>query len=122
MSNKKLNQAFSKKFRIVKAEQYKNIFSKPKRSVDNKFIILAKKNNVNYPRLGLAISKKSIKLSVQRNRIKRLIKEYFRKEVITTDQSIDFVVMAKKNIQTNKNEKLYFSLDTNFKRLISQLS
>lgn len=113
---------FSKKFKIIKPEQYKNIFSKPKRSVDNKFVIIAKKNKVNHPRLGLAISKKSIKLSVQRNRIKRLIKEYFRKEVISTDQSIDFIVMAKKNIQTNKNDKLYLSLDTNFKKLINQLS
>ncbi len=113
---------FAKKYRIVKPAHYKFLFNKPKRVIDNNFIIIAKSNNEDFPRLGLAISKKSIKLAVQRNRIKRLIKEYFRTKVITSNQTIDFVVMAKKNINTLSNKKLLISLDTIFAKLINQLS
>jgi len=35
-------------------------------------------NTLQQPRLGLTIAKKSLKASVQRNRLKRLIREYFR--------------------------------------------
>lgn len=118
----KVNQTFAKKYRIVKPAHYKFLFNKPKRVIDKNFIIIAKINEEKFPRLGLAISKKSIKLSVQRNRIKRLIKEYFRTQIITTDQPIDFVVMAKKNINTLSNKKLLISLDTIFSKLINQLS
>ncbi|MFK5893821.1 MAG: ribonuclease P protein component [Pseudomonadota bacterium] len=117
-----INQSFAKKYRIVKPAQYKFLFNKPKRARDNNFIILAKKNKQDFPRLGLAISKKSIKLAVQRNRIKRLIKEYFRTQVIISDQAIDFVVMAQKNINTSSNKTLLISLNTIFKKLISQIA
>jgi ribonuclease P protein component len=120
--DEKLNHLFTKKYKINKPAQYSHIFSKPKRLVDKNFIIIAKLNTENYPRLGLAISKKSIKLSVQRNRIKRLIREYFRNEVIPCDAPIDFVVMAKKNIQNNDNKSLTLSLSINFNKLINQLS
>ncbi len=120
--DKKSNYSFTKKYKINKPAQYSHIFSKPKRIVDKKFIIIAKLNKEKYPRLGLAISKKSIKLSVQRNRIKRLIKEYFRKEVIPCNAPIDFVVMAKKNIQNDDNKSLTLSLSVNFNKLINQLS
>jgi ribonuclease P protein component len=121
VNKQQTNQSFAKKYRIVKPAQYKFIFNKPKRVIDNNFIVIAKNNKENFPRLGLAISKKSIKLAVQRNRIKRLIREYFRQELITTDQCIDFVVMAKNNIHLNSNEKLLYSLNKNFKKLINQL-
>jgi len=121
VNKQQTNQSFAKEYRIVKPAQYKFIFNKPKRVIDNNFIVIAKNNKEKYPRLGLAISKKSIKLAVQRNRLKRLIREYFRTEVIATDQTIDFVVMAKKNIHLNSNEKLINSLSRNFNKLIDQL-
>ncbi len=117
----KTNQLFLRKNRLVKPAQYKYLFNKPKRSSDNYFIILAKKNNIGYPRLGLAISKKNINLSVQRNRVKRLIREYFRKEITANYQlnqfPLDFVVMAKKNINLKSNVILVQSLAYNFQKL-----
>jgi ribonuclease P protein component len=120
--NQKISYSFTKKYKVNKAAQYTHIFNKPKRSVDKKFIIIAKLNKENHPRLGLAISKKSIKLSVQRSRIKRLVKEYFRNKVIPSNAPIDFVVMAKKNIQNDDNKNLTLSLSVNFNKLINQLS
>ncbi len=40
---------------------------------------MIRENNREYPRLGLAISRKNTKSAVQRNTIKRLIREAFRR-------------------------------------------
>jgi len=122
ITNKSLSRVFSRKSRLIKPAQYKYVFSKPKRSIDNNFIIIAKKNNENYPRLGLAISKKNIKLAVQRNRIKRIIREFFRINIIVNNVGIDFVVMAKKNLSNIDNSSLKISLNNNFNKLITQLT
>lgn len=40
--------------------------------------IYAKPNNLNYPRLGLIVAKKMARRAVERNKVKRLLREYFR--------------------------------------------
>lgn len=61
--------------------------------------IIAKKTNTT-PRLGLAISKKSHKLAVERNHLKRIAREVFR---IHQDElkNWEFVVMTKPAKPTN---------------------
>lgn len=109
--------------KIVKPADYKNIFSNTEcKSSDQYFLVLAKKNTLNQSRLGLAIAKKSIKKAVQRNRIKRLIREFFRKYDKINHYSIDFVVLARKNINLYENAVLSISLESNFKKVIKRLS
>jgi len=40
--------------------------------------IISCANQLTYPRLGISIAKKNIRLAVQRNRLKRLVRETFR--------------------------------------------
>lgn len=40
--------------------------------------IYAKPNNFNYPRLGLIVAKKVARRAVERNKVKRLLREFFR--------------------------------------------
>ena len=40
--------------------------------------IYAKPNKINYPRLGLIVAKKVARRAVERNRVKRLLREFFR--------------------------------------------
>jgi ribonuclease P protein component len=40
--------------------------------------IYAKPNKLNYPRLGLIVAKKMARRAVERNRVKRQLREYFR--------------------------------------------
>ncbi len=50
-----------------------------------------------HPRLGLVIGKESVKLSVERNRLKRLIRDSFRlhQELLA---GLDIVVVARKGL------------------------
>lgn len=69
---------FGRKLRLLTAEDYKNVFAGAQRFGNYSFTLLARKNELEYPRLGLAISKKSAKRAVDRNRLKRIIRESFR--------------------------------------------
>lgn len=71
--------AFSKKNRLFCKKDYKRVFFKRKELRNKDFFIYFCKNNFSYPRLGLAVSKKIFKKAVYRNKIKRIIRETFRK-------------------------------------------
>ena len=78
--------------------------------------MLARPNNLRQSRLGLAIAKRSVRRAVDRNRIKRLIRESFRyhhKEL----PSLDIVVMAKYNTAASTNSELFTSLEAHWQRL-----
>ena len=40
--------------------------------------MVAKANNLEFARLGLTVSKRNVRLAVDRNRVKRLLREWFR--------------------------------------------
>jgi ribonuclease P protein component len=71
--------------------------------------VLAEKNALPFPRLGLAISKKNVRRAVDRNRVKRLIREYFRLDNNRT-VNVDFVVMARHGISKASNKQIAHSL------------
>ncbi|BFR92807.1 ribonuclease P protein component [endosymbiont of Pachyrhynchus infernalis] len=70
-------------------------------------------NNLNYPRLGIYISKKCIKLSNKRNLLKRLIREYFRINKYKI-YNLDYILKLKYNFNFNYNYNIdYFKKDIN---------
>jgi ribonuclease P protein component len=81
--------------------------------------ILATANGLGYPRLGLAIAKKNARRALDRNRIKRIIRESFRQNQ-TRLPAIDLVVMAKPQTKSAKNSELFISLEYHWTRLIKQ--
>lgn len=69
-------------------------------------------------RLGLAIAKKQLRRAVDRNRIKRLVREYFRSEVLPVDEKArDYVVMARSAAKMASNATLRASLANHIRRL-----
>ena len=107
---------FQKKYRLTSPSEYRNVFNTKTRSVDSRFVVLAKENSLEYPRLGLAVSRKKIPGAVCRNRVKRIIRESFRKNRKLL-QNLDLVVMPQKNINQIKNEILRKSLETHWRNL-----
>jgi len=87
--------SFSKANRLTKASEYQQVFDSASRFKDSNFLILARPNSTNVARLGLAISKKHLHLAVQRNRLKRLIRESFRQNQAAL-AGVDIVVMAQR--------------------------
>ncbi|MFI0378073.1 MAG: ribonuclease P protein component [Candidatus Thiodiazotropha sp.] len=68
---------FPRRCRLVKPGDYRRVFGDGERSSDSLFLVLARSNQLDCARLGLAVSKKSSPSAVHRNRIKRLIRESF---------------------------------------------
>lgn len=110
---------FSKRARLLKPAEFSRVFDQAIRSSDRLFIILARQNDEHRPRLGLAISKKNARLAVDRNRIKRIIRESFRLNQSKLP-AVDLVVMARPITRTLTNQALFDSLNTHWNRLIKQ--
>ena len=89
--------------RLKKPEEYAAVFSSNRRSSDKFFLFLAIKNNINIARLGLAVPKKNISSAVERNRIKRIIRESFRSQKNRL-KGRDAVVFVKKQFDTKGND------------------
>jgi ribonuclease P protein component len=95
------NFSFKKKFRLLSKKQYQDVFRNSYAAKFQEIVILGRKNNMKYPRLGISISKKNIKKSYQRNYFKRAIREFFR---INKKKffAMDFVIIVKKNFLFKK--------------------
>ena len=126
MSDK--TECFSRQFRLLKPDEYSRVFKKPVRSSDRYLTILAVEREISEKndcqdaylilnsRLGLAISKKNAKRAVDRNRIKRLIRESFRQNLHMLP-AIDLVVMAKPVTKTVENQQIFQSLKQHWNNL-----
>ncbi|WP_216782650.1 ribonuclease P protein component [Candidatus Profftia tarda] len=97
--------AFPREFRLLTPHQFNFVFQEPQRASSPQIIILGRMNNLGYPRVGLTVSKKCVKRSHERNRIKRLIREHFRLRQHSLP-AMDFVVIARKGGQTLDNQEL----------------
>lgn len=64
--------------------------------------------NKPFPRLGLAFSKKKIPRAVDRNRVKRIVREQFRLTQ-TMLPSVDMIVMPKAGTRNAKNTSIIAS-------------
>lgn len=100
---------FTRKQRLLNSQDYKYVFEQAYKSSDSCLTVLARKNGLNFARLGLIISKKRIRHAVARNRLKRLIRESFRKNQQCL-AGLDLVVLAKYRANKVDNRVLLQSL------------
>ncbi len=117
---------FNRESRLLTPGHFQKVFSKPVRFGSRHFTVLTtekpqtsisdKHNSVNKNRLGLAIAKKKIKLAVQRNRIKRQVRESFR---LNQHQipAIDIVVMVKSGIDKLDNKTINQELEKVWRKI-----
>ncbi len=96
--------SFPKELKIRTNSEYEEIFGKSKRLSTEHFNILCAPNSLGYPRLGLVVGKKAVPGAVERNRIKRVLREVFRLNK-SLFGSMDVVFVARKG-----SEKLDYSL------------
>jgi len=96
--------------KLLNADQYKIVFNNSQRFGNKSLTVLAKQNNLNHPRLGLAISKKCAKNAVDRNRIKRIIRDSFRLHQHTLP-NVDIVAMCKPNILLLDKKEMHSQIE-----------
>jgi ribonuclease P protein component len=98
---------FEKSLRLLNASEYQAVFDESRLKVSTaEILFLARKNNLSQPRLGLVIAKKNVRLSVQRNRVKRIIRESFRLQQHQLP-GIDVIVLARKSLGELDNKQLH---------------
>lgn len=103
------NARLPKHAKLLNKSDFDQVFDKSVRSSDSYFTVLARPNQLQQPRLGMAISKRRVKLSVKRSRIKRIVRENFR--LSEQNYSADYVVLAGKQGTTATNKELRTSLE-----------
>lgn len=106
---------FDKTHRLIKKSDYDYVFSQAKRISTSELTLLYRDNNVGHARLGLALSKKMIAKSHDRNRVKRLIRETFR--LNTNLPSVDIIVLAKRGMDKFSNTKIRDVLSGSWKKI-----
>jgi ribonuclease P protein component len=70
--------AFPRAARLLQPAEFEFVFAQAQRHSAAGLTVLARPNGLRFARLGLAIAKKNIPAATQRNRIRRLARDYFR--------------------------------------------
>lgn len=103
---------FPKTSRLLNAADYKAVFSNAQFKVSCRhFLVLAIRNSRSCSRLGLVIAKKNVALAVQRNRIKRQLRNTFRHNA-THLGNLDLVVLARKDADKLDNTQLKTTIES----------
>ncbi|MBZ4683856.1 MAG: ribonuclease protein component [Fusobacteriaceae bacterium] len=86
--------------KIKKNSEFQNIYSKGKKFYSYYLLMYTLENNLNKKRFGIVVSKKNGN-AVCRNRIKRLIRESIRLNLMKFKDNYDYIIIAKKNAGNN---------------------
>lgn len=100
---------FTRQQRLVSPSQFKHTFKSGRRIGDQSMTLIFIANDKPFARLGLAIPKKAVKRAVDRNRLKRVIRESFREhqEIIAGN---DIVVLIKRDLSSQTNAAMFAKL------------
>lgn len=77
--------------RLVKKADFDRVFAENQRARTDYVMVMARPNAVGHPRLGMVIPKRLLGRAVDRNRVKRCVRESFR-QVLAELPACDFVV------------------------------
>jgi ribonuclease P protein component len=77
--------------RLVNKSDFDRVFADNQRAKTDYVMVMARPNQVGYPRLGMIVAKRLLARAVDRNRVKRCVRESFR-QVMLDLPACDFVV------------------------------
>ena len=115
-----LNNKLPANHRLMHSHEFDAVFgdcdvrlSKPS------LLFLAKRNQRGFNRLGMVVSKKNIPGAVDRNRIKRKIRESFRQQRIEGSKGLDVVVLTRQKARFET--ELVNVLNQSFESIAAQI-
>ena len=77
--------------RLVNKSDFDRVFADNQRAKTDYVMVMARPNQVGHPRLGMIVAKRLLARAVDRNRVKRCVRESFR-QVMLDLPACDFVV------------------------------
>lgn len=107
---------FSSDWRIRTTAVFRCVYSKRQRLLDRYYVLYYLNNDIGHSRLGVVASKRSVKKAIIRNRVRRMVKEVFRRQKNQLP-SFDLVFIAKACASEASNRELYKCIN----RLLEQL-
>lgn len=108
--------SFTKEHRILDSIEFKNIYKQGKTVHSRYFLANVVRSRHATTRLGITVSKK-VGGAVTRNRIKRVTREYFRKNRHGFLENLDVSIVAKKAAGKLSNGDVSLSLQDIFKKI-----
>lgn len=100
------DHGFAKASRLLNASDFSAVFNNTHFKVSCRyFLVLARRNESSNSRLGLVVAKKNIPTAVQRNRIKRLVRDTFRCQELF-NVGLDLVVLVRKGADKLPNDTI----------------
>lgn len=116
-----MKQTFSRSLRLLDSGDFQQVFDSAAFRISHQhLLLLACHNGRGFPRLGLVIAKKHLRLAVDRNRVKRLSRESFRK---TQDKllDLDLVLLSRNGLEKLTNPEVFALLDQHWNRLLKKV-
>lgn len=98
-------QRFRRAARLLAAPQFDRVLRQGTRHGGAFFRLHVLVNELDHARLGITVAKRNVPLSVQRNRIRRQIRECFR-HYAPRDRALDVVIVAKAGLSERDNAAL----------------
>ncbi len=112
---------FSRPLRLLKAGEFDAVFKHNAQRVSNReLLLLARPNDLDHPRLGLVVAKRQVRRSVDRNRLKRVLRETFRQQQHALG-SHDIVALVRAPFQELPSEQHHRFAEQQWLRLLKRL-
>ncbi|MCG8687051.1 MAG: ribonuclease P protein component [Desulfobacterales bacterium] len=110
------NFSLPKDARLRKRAEFLKLSKQGKKIRTGYFIAAVSEGTEKNNRIGITVSKK-VGNAVARNRIKRLIREYFRHQKDSVPGTKDISIIARKGLTTLSNRQINEKLDKLFKKI-----
>ena len=109
-------KGFPRHHRLLTAKDFSRVFKQPFKQGDKHLTLLVQANSGDQARLGMAVPKRQLKRAVDRNHIKRLIRESFRQHQAQL-RGLDIVVLVRHGILQLDNDAVFRALDKHWTQL-----
>ena len=114
-----VRQGFPKSARLLSATDYSSVFDDAVAVSNAAFTVLCRANGLNRPRLGLAIAKKRLRRAVDRNLVRRIVRESFRRNRVKL-AGRDYVVLARSGLRVGQRKATSSALEQLWERSIKR--
>lgn len=113
-----MNLKFTKTEHLTKKKEFEKVFNDGKVFKNAKIVFYVIANNYEYSRLGLVVSKK-VGNAVQRNRVKRLLRETYRLNKHLLTANVDVIAIPRRPFTTDLKLS---DIENEFKKLLNQIN
>jgi ribonuclease P protein component len=104
--------------RLRRAAEFRQLYASGRRLVAEPFSAIVRVNQLGTARLGMSIAARTVRRAVQRNRLRRLIRESFRQRCGQLP-ALDIVIGVRSGVQAMSRAQLRESLERLWQKIAS---